>query len=123
MRKIKRRYHMNNDDRKRFKESINFLEIARKSDHLTSQAIIHSVILDEKFVSLLKRIYGWKEEDGKEIEEKIKQLEKENENIKTIKGKYENIKKFIKYGSIAAVIAGGVVGGIGLIIKNSKKPE
>jgi hypothetical protein len=114
---------MNNDDRKRFKESINFLGIARKSDHLTSQAIIHSVILDEKFVSLLKRIYGWKEEDGKEIEEKIKQLEKENENIKTIKGKYENIKKFIKYGSIAAVIAGGVVGGIGLIIKNSKKPE
>ncbi len=114
---------MDNSDRKILKESINFLEIARKSDHLTSQAVIHSVILDEKFVSLLKRVYEWKGDDEKEIEEKIKQIKKENENIKTIKGKYDNIKKFIKYSSIAAVIAGGVAGGIGLIIKNSKKPE
>lgn len=114
---------MGNNDRKALKESINFLEIARKSDHLTSRAIIHSVILDEKFVSLLKRIYGWTNEDEKEIEEKIKQIKKENEDIKTIKGKYDNIKKFIKYGSIAAVIAGGIASGIGLIVKNSKKPE
>lgn len=114
---------MDNDDRKRLKESINFLEIAKKSDYLTSQAIIHNIILDEKFVSLLKRIYEWKEEDEKEIEEKIKQIEKENAGIKTIRDKYSNIKKFIKYSSIAAVIAGGVAGGIGLIIKNSKKPE
>jgi len=113
---------MDNNDKKRLKESINFLEIARKSDYLTSQAIIHRVIIDEKFVSLLKRIYEWKEEDEKEIEEKIKQLEKENENIKTIRGKYENVKKFIKYGGIAAVIVNGVIGGIGLIIENSKKP-
>ncbi len=114
---------MESNDRKALKESINFLEIARKSDHLTSQAIVHSVILDEKFVSLLKRVYGWADGDDKEIEEKIKQIKKENEDIKTIRGKYDNIKKFIKYGGIAAVITAGVAGGIGLIIKNNKKPE
>lgn len=114
---------MDNNDKKTLKESINFLEIARKSDHLTFQAVIHNIILDEKFISLLKKIYGWNNEDEKEIEEKIKQIKKESGNIKTIKGKYDNIKKFIKYGSIAAMITAGVAGGIGLILKNNKKPE
>lgn len=114
---------MEKDDIKKLKEIIHFLKIAKRSDYLTSQAVVHDIILDEKFIFLLKKISGWTEEDEKETEEKIKQIEKENAGVKTIRDKYSNIKKFIKYGSIAAVIAGGVAGGIGLIIKNSKKPE
>ena len=91
---------MDNNDKKRLKESINFLEIARKSDYLTSQAIIHRVIIDEKFVSLLKRIYEWKEEDEKEmiveekkVDEKIKDL---TERIKSSLIKTEEAQKELK---------------------------
>ena len=95
--------------RRGVKRAIQYIKIARKTDYVTSHALIDSDNFINEVVRPLEKYCEWGEEDEKEVEALAVKFKKETE-AKTLKEKSEQLNKILKIGAV-----GLGVGAIGLI--------
>lgn len=94
----------------KIKRAIQYLEIARKSDHVTFHTMLGGKEFKEEMdetIKSLKEVAEWSKEDDKKLSSLIEELKKEMEG-KNIQEKTDKLKKIFKVG-------GGIAVGIGVI--------
>ena len=92
------------------KKLVEFLEVARKSNHVTYHAMVDSENLKE-MLKAVKKITQWSEEDEKRVIELAEKFKKETEG-KTLKEKSDKLKNIMKTGWRTVLIS-AIAGGIG----------
>jgi len=99
------------------KETLEYIKIARHSDHITYNMMLGNDTFG-KILKSLEGIAGWNTEDERRVEALAKKFAEETKGH-TLKEKSEKIGKILAVGGIATAIA--LASGIALVIHDNQK--
>lgn len=100
------------------KKILQYLKVARLSDHVTFQAMLSGDNFKKAAITPLEKMAGWNEKDEEMIGQLARKFKEETRG-KTLKEKSDKLSKMLKIGG-AAVVGLSIAGGIAYLWKNKK---
>jgi predicted house-cleaning noncanonical NTP pyrophosphatase (MazG superfamily) len=100
------------------KKALQYIIIARSSDHITFRVMLAGDTFVEEVMKPLQKISGWDEEDEKTTANLAEKFAEETKGH-TLREKSEKIGKILAVGGIATAIA--LASGIALVIHDNQK--